>query len=138
MTKKEIIEFASKNPVFSLATTDGKQPHVRFMMLYKADEDGFIFVTGIKKDVYKQLQANPAVEMCFYNAGENRQVRIHGKVEMLDDIELKKKVVEVFTFLKPIVESMGYEVLICYRLKNGKAVSWKMETNMEPKQYIQL
>ncbi len=138
MTKKEVLEFAAKNPVFSLATIEGNKPHVRLMMLYKADENGFIFVTGIHKDVNKQLQANPAMEMCFYSAEENRQVRIQGKAQVLDDIELKKQVVEKFTFLKPIVESQGYEVLICYCIKNGKAVSWKMETNLEPKQYIQL
>ena len=34
-------------------------------------------------------QANPAVELCFYNADEHRQVRIEGTVEMLDDLELK-------------------------------------------------
>jgi len=138
MTKEEILEFATKNPVFSLATCDGEQPHVRIIMLYRADEDGIIFCTGQQKALHKQLQANPAVELCFYNADENRQVRIEGTVEMLDDLELKKQIVEVFSFLKPWVESQGYEVMICYRLKNGKAVTWTMETNFDPKQCIQL
>lgn len=138
MTKKEVLEFATKNPVFSLATIEGNKPHVRLIMLYRADKNGFIFVTGRDKDVHKQLHANPAIEMCFYNAEEKRQVRIEGKVELLDDLELKKQVVEDFSFLKPQVESKGYEVLICYCLRNGKAVTWKMETNLEPKQYIQL
>jgi len=138
MTKDEVIEFAANNMVCSLATTEGNQPHVRTIMLYRADEDGIIFVTGVNKDVNRQLQANPAVELCFYNPEENRQVRIEGSVEMLDDLELKKTVVDKFTFLKPMVESQGYEILICYRLKNGKATTWTMETAFEPKQYIQL
>ena len=138
MTKEEILEFATKNPVFSLATIDGNQPRVRSMMLYKADENGIIFCTGRDKDVNKQLTANPAVELCFYNAEQGRQVRIEGTVEMLDDLELKKQVVEAFSFLKPWVESQGYEVMICYRLKNARATTWTMETNFEPKQYIQL
>jgi len=138
MTKEEILEFATKSPVFSLATIDGNQPRVRTIMLYKADENGIIFCTGRDKAVHKQLQANPAAELCFYNAEQGLQVRIEGSVEMLDDLELKKKVVEAFSFLKPWVESQGYEVMICYRLKNARAITWTMETNFEPKQYIQL
>ena len=138
MTKEEFIEFAAKNPVCSIATIDGNRPRVRMIMLYQADENGIIFVTGRQKDLNKQLQANPAAEMCFYNADEGRMVRIEGSVMSLDDLELKKKVVEKFTFLKPVVESMGYDVMVCYRLDSAKATSWTMETNLEPKQYIDL
>ena len=138
MTKEEILEFIIQNPVFSLATTDGNQPHVRMMMLYRGEEIGITFTAGRNKAVYKQLRANPAVELCFYNADKGLQIRIEGTVEMLDDLELKMQVVEQFTFLKPWVESEGYEILIPFCLKNGKAVAWTMETNFEPKQYIQL
>ena len=138
MTKEEVIEFAQKNPLFSLATTDGNQPRVRMMMVCRADENGIIFSTGRDKDVNKQMQANPAVEMCFFSTEENRQVRIEGAVELLDDLELKKEIVEKFPFLKPWVEMQGYEVMITYRLQNGKATTWTMETAFEPKQYIQL
>ena len=138
MTKEEIFEFINKTRMFSLATVDGSQPHVRNMMLFKADENGIIFVTGKYKDMYKQLQSNSAMEMCFFNQEKGLQVRIEGSVEMLDDMELKKQVVEVFTFLKPVIETHGYEVLICYRVKNAKATSWSMATNFEPKEYINL
>lgn len=138
MTKEEILEFVIQNPVFSLATIDGNLPRVRSIMLYKADEDGIIFCTGRDKDVHAQLQANPAVEMCFYNSDQSCQVRIEGAVEMLDDLELKMQIVEQFTFLKSWVDSQGYEVMICYCIKNAKAVTWTMETNYDPKQYIQL
>ena len=138
MTKEQILEFVTKNPVFSLATSDGNQPHVRLIMLYRADEDGIIFCTGRDKDVNKQLSQNPAAEMCFFNSDQSCQIRIEGAVEMLDDLELKMQIVEQFTFLKPWVESEGYEILIPFSLKNGKAVVWTMETNLEPKQYVQL
>ena len=138
MTKEEILEFVTNNPVFSLATIEGNLPRVRMMMLYKADADGIIFCTGRDKAVHKQLQSSPAAELCFYNEKAGRQVRIEGSVEMLDDLELKKKVVEAFPFLKPWVESAGYEVMIIYRLQKAKATTWTMETNFEPKEYIQL
>lgn len=138
MTKEEVFEFVGKNPVFGLATADDNKPHVRMMMLYRADENGIIFNTGENKNVHKQLLANPQVEMCFYSAEEQRQVRIEGTVEMLEDLELKKQVVRDYPFLKEWVDREGYDVLIVYCLKNGRATVWTMETNFQPKEYVQL
>jgi len=136
MTKQEIIEFVNKNPVFFLATQDGKQARVRGMMVCEADENGILFSTGKPKDIYKQLSANPLVELCFYNAGENKQIRISGKVELADDLEVKHKVLKKFPFLKPVVEKEGYDVLAPFYLRAGKALVWTMETNFVPKKYI--
>jgi uncharacterized pyridoxamine 5'-phosphate oxidase family protein len=138
MTKEQVFEFLRKNPVFSLATAEDNKPHVRLMMLYRADEDGIIFNTGENKDVHRQLQANPQVELCFYNQEQGLQVRIEGTVEVLEDLELKKRVVADFPFLKEWVDREGYEVLICHCLKHGKATTWTMETNFKPKEYIRL
>jgi uncharacterized pyridoxamine 5'-phosphate oxidase family protein len=138
MTKKEVFEFIRKNPVFALATAEDNRPHVRMMMLYRADENGIIFNTGENKDVHKQLSGNENVEMCFYNAEQGRQIRISGSVEEIEDLELKKQVVKDFPFLKEWVDREGYEVLVVYCLKGGKATAWTMETNFKPKEYIQL
>jgi len=138
MTKKEILKFVEKNPVFSLATIDGEKPRVRMMMLAMVNENGLVFTTGRDKAVCNQMTANPAIEMCFYNADEGRQVRIEGKTEALNDLKLKKQIVEKFTFLKPWVEKEGYEVMMPYRVKHGRATVWTMETNLEPKQFIEL
>jgi len=138
MTKDEVFEFVTRNPVFSLATIDGSRPHVRMIMLYQANKDGIVFSTGRDKDVNKQLQANPAVEMCFYGHEQNRQVRIEGTARMINDLELKKRIVEDFAFLKPWIEAQGYDVLITYRVENARATTWTMETNEQPKEYVQL
>ncbi|UCE48539.1 MAG: pyridoxamine 5'-phosphate oxidase family protein [Phycisphaerales bacterium] len=138
MTKEEVLEFITANPAFSLATIDGKQPRTRMIMLYRADEDGIIFSTGRDKDVNKQLQASPVIEMCFYSHEQNRQVRIEGKAEVINDLELKKQIVEDFSFLKPWIEAQGYDVLVTYRVPNGRATAWTVETNELPKEYVQL
>jgi uncharacterized pyridoxamine 5'-phosphate oxidase family protein len=106
--------------------------------MYRADEDGIIFSTGRDKDVNKQLQANPAVEMCFYSSEQNSQVRIEGTAEMADDLELKKQIVEDFPFLKPRIEEKGYEILIIYRIRNARATTWTMEKDGLPKEYVDL
>jgi uncharacterized pyridoxamine 5'-phosphate oxidase family protein len=138
MTKEQIFEFVNKNPVFSLATAEDNKPHFRIMMLYRADETDIIFNTGENKDAHRQLTANPQVEVCFRNAEQGRQVRISGAVEVLEDLELKRRVVADYPFLQEWVDREGYEVLIVYRLSKGKATTWTMETNFRPKEYIDL
>jgi pyridoxamine 5'-phosphate oxidase len=136
MNKFEILEFVNRNPVFFLATADGRTPHVRGLMVYRADEGGILFNTGKYKDLHRQLAANPMVELCFWSREENRQVRISGLVELVDDPELKKQIVEKYTFLKPWVEKQGYDGLAPYRLRHGRATVWTMETNFAPKTYV--
>ena len=76
--------------------------------------------------------------MCFYSDEEQKQIRISGTVEELEDIQLKKQVVEDYPFLKEWVDREGYDVLVIYSLKNGKATVWTMETTFAPKEYIDL
>ncbi len=136
MTRSEILEFVNKNPMFFLATQDNEQPRVRGLMVVKADENGILFSTGKPKDVFGQLTANPLVELCFYSAEENKQIRISGKVDLVEDLDIKKYVVEKFPFLKAVVEKEGYDVLAPFYLREGKALVWTMETNLSPKEYI--
>jgi uncharacterized pyridoxamine 5'-phosphate oxidase family protein len=138
MTKEKIFEFIRSNPILALATSHGNQPFVRMMMLYRADDNGIVFSTGENKEVHQQLQKNPQVEICFYSSKDQKQVRISGTVEVLEELELKKQIVEDFPFLKAWVDREGYEVLVVYCLKGGKACEWTMETNFKPKEFIQL
>lgn len=140
MNKSEILEFLNTNQVFHLATVEGNKPHVRGLLLYKADENGVIFHTGRMKDLHKQLTQNPQVEMCFNNGNfENLiQIRVGGTVELIEDLELKKEIVQKREFLKPWVDKMGYEFLAVYRIKNGIATVWSMGTNFAPKEFVEL
>jgi len=138
MTKQEILLFISENPVFALATAENNKPFVRYIMTYRADDDGIIFCTGENKDLNRQLQSNPRVEMCFYNHQAGKQIRVSGSVEEIEDIELKKQIVVDFPFLKEWVDREGYDVLVVYNLKGGKAFEWTMVTNFAPKEYIDL
>jgi uncharacterized pyridoxamine 5'-phosphate oxidase family protein len=136
MNRGEIFNFVEKNPLFYLGTVENGKPFVRGMMAAMVREDGIIFCTGKEKDVYRQMKENAEVEMCFYSQPEEKQLRLSGRIEELDDLELKKQIVEKFEFLKPWVEQEGYEVMAVFRLGGGKAVVWTMETHAEPKVYI--
>jgi pyridoxamine 5'-phosphate oxidase len=140
MSKSEIFTFLNANPVFHLATLEGDKPHVRGMLLYRADENGILFHTGKMKDLYKQLTANPHVELSFNNGSVEDliQIRVSGTVELVEDLELKKEIVQNRDFLKPFVDQEGYDPLAVYRIKKGVASIWRMRTNLEPKKFVEL
>ena len=138
MNKNEIFKFLNVNPVFHLATVEGNKPHVRGMLLYRADENGIVFTTGKTKDLDKQLSENPRSELCFNNYQDNVQIRIMGSVELVEDLEFKKEIVSKREFLKPWIEKAGYEMLSVYRLKSGITTIWNFKTNFEPKTYVEL
>lgn len=144
MKKEQIFEAMRNNPVFHLATIDGDQPRCRAMLLYNADENGITFHTGAMKDVYKQISLNPSVELCFYDIGSNVQVRVSGKLEEIEDNALKDQICDhpSRAFLKPWKESGPladfYSTFKVFCLKDGKATTWTMETNFDPKVEIPL
>ncbi len=140
MNKSENFTFLNTNPVFHLATIEGDKPHVRGMLLYRADENGILFHTGKNKDLHKQLTANPNVEMSFNNGKfeDLIQVRVSGSVELVEDLELKKEIVQKRDFMKPWVEQWGHDFLAVYRMRKGIAAIWTMKTNFEPKTFIEL
>jgi pyridoxamine 5'-phosphate oxidase len=125
------------NPDCFVATVEGNKPHVRAIGMVKADEDGIIIETGTFKDFYKQMVANPNVELCFYNAKDGIQIRVSGAVEPVDDLELKKEIVAQRPFLKERIAKGGYEAMGVFRLK-GQAYVWSFQTGNEPKKYVQM
>jgi pyridoxamine 5'-phosphate oxidase len=138
MNKQEIIEFINKNPSCHLATCEKQQPRVRGMLTYKADEKGIVFTTGRTKDLYKQIVANPSVELCYFDPKTNTQIRVTGQARILEDLDLKKQIVKDFSFLQPVVDRFGYEALVVFRIVSAEALVWTFATNMEPKQPIEL
>ena len=137
MTKTDILRFLNDNPVFQLATSEGSVPHVRSLMLHKADETGIYFMVGKFKDVYRQLSLNPQVELCFHT--DQLQIRICGVAEKLDkDLDLKKEILEVRPYLKELIEGFGMKYMAVYRVRNGIASAWSLKTDLQPKEYIKL
>ena len=90
MNKNEVYDFLNENPGFHLATVEDNQPRVRGMLLFRADENGIIFHTASKKDVYKQLIKNPNSEMCFNSP--IKQIRVTGEILEVENSELKEEI----------------------------------------------
>jgi pyridoxamine 5'-phosphate oxidase len=137
MTREEIFQFLNENPDFSLATCDGNLPHVRTLMLHKADSTGIYFMVGKFKDVYRQISINPYVELCFHKG--NNQVRVSGQAENLDkNLELKKEILAIRPFMAPWIEQFGFKYMAVFRVRCGTATTWSLESEMKPKTTVQL
>ena len=144
MTKEQIFDVLNNNLAFHLATVDNGEPRVRGMLLYKADETGIVFHTGDFKDVYKQIIANPNVQMCFNDATTGVQVRVRGVLEEVMDRDLKDEISNHPTraFLKKLRENSTvedfYNSIRVFRMKNGIANVWTFAANFAPKEDVQL
>lgn len=131
MDFQDCIKFANENPVCYVATQDGDQPRVRAFLMWFADENGFYFATLSPKEVSKQLKNNPKVEVCFYNNPEElqngRMMRVTGKVEFLDDEELKNKILKERAFLEELAGKPIVPLIEVFRINTGEAHFWTLQ-----------
>ena len=145
MQKEQIWEIITKNPVFFLATTEGTEPRVRGMLLYKADESGIVFHTGPMKDVYWQILANPNVQLCFYDQEQGVQIRVRGTLELVNDDALKEEISNHPSRMFMQGWKAGcastedfYNMFAVFRLQNGIANMWTFATNFAAKEDIMI
>ena len=66
---EEIVKFLKEAETYYLATVEGDQPRVRPFGTAHIFEGKLYIQTGKKKDVSKQLHANPKVELCAFKGG---------------------------------------------------------------------
>lgn len=83
MDLDQAIAFAEQCQVGYVATCLNNRPFVRPLQMVTTGGEGFYFVTHPHKDFYKQLLANPQVEVCFNR--ELNMLRVSGKVHWIDD-----------------------------------------------------
>lgn len=87
---KEVVKFLEANPVQYLATVgrDGKAKCRPFMFCF--EKDGKLwFCTNNQKDVYKDMQANPYIEVSVASP-EFAWIRLSGEVVFEDNMEVKE------------------------------------------------
>ena len=75
---EEIVKFLKEAETYYLATVEGDQPRVRPFGTAHIFEGKLYIQTGKKKDVSKQLHANPKAELCAFKGGE--WIRVAGEL----------------------------------------------------------
>ena len=95
---QEVYKFLKEAQTYYLATMDGDQPRVRPFGTIDIFEDKLYIQTGKSKDVSKQIQKNPKVELCAFKDGQ--WLRVAGELVRDDRREPKVHMLEAFPDLK--------------------------------------
>ncbi|MBR6220139.1 MAG: pyridoxamine 5'-phosphate oxidase family protein [Clostridia bacterium] len=108
---REVYDFLKQCGTYYLATVDGDQPRVRPFGTVDIFEDKLYIQTGKSKDVSKQIQANPKVELCAFAGG--KWLRVAGRLVRDDRVEAKRHMLDSYPQLKAMysAEDDNTEVL---------------------------
>ena len=115
---KEITGILSEASMCFIATASGAQPRVRAFQ-YQFEQDGKLwFCTARSKDVFKQLQANPAVEICAVTQAMT-WVRVSGKVSFEDSRAVKERILSEQPLIKSIYGTADNPDFTTFCLEHG-------------------
>lgn len=95
---EEVFDFLKKCETFYIATVEGDKPRVRPFGVVNIFEGKLYIQTGKVKNVSKQMQINPNVEICA--CIEGKWIRLEGKVVRDDRKEAKISMLEENPILK--------------------------------------
>ena len=99
---KRVESFLKDAGTYYLATTDGDQPRVRPFGTIHIFEDKLYIQTGKVKDVSKQIQKNPKVEISAFDG--QVWLRLSGTLVRDDRVEPKKDMLEHYPDLKAMYD----------------------------------
>ena len=124
-------DFLTEAGVFFLATTDGSQPKLRPLGAHFEMDGKVLFGVGDFKDVYKQMVANPLVEISAAKP-DGKWLRYTGKVVFDTDPKYAAAMLEALPQLKEVYnEKTGYK-LAMFNLEEATAVVIPMMGPGEP------
>lgn len=118
---KEVIDFLSANQMGSLATVEDGKPRVRPWGFMLAQDGKLWFCTSNNKDVFHQLQKNPAMEFTSSTA-EFATIRVRGEVTFSNDMEMKKTIIKSNPMVKSVYQTAENPIFEIFFLEHGKAV----------------
>ena len=116
---EEVWKFLKDCGTYYLATMDGEQPRVRPFGTAEIFEGKLYIQTGKKKDVSKQIQKNPNVEICAFKDG--KWIRITGRLVRDDRLEAKVDMLDKNPGLKNMYSADDDNTEVLY-FDNAKAV----------------
>ena len=95
---KEVYDFLKKCKTYFLATVDGDQPRVRPFGTIDLFEGRLYIQTGKVKNVSRQMQDNPKVEICAFDG--DQWLRVAATVVRDDRIEAKQHMLDAYPVLQ--------------------------------------
>ena len=115
---KEVFDFIKECGTYYLATVEDGQPRNRPFGTINIFEDRLYIQTGKSKEVSKQIQKNPRVELCCFNG--KQWLRLSGELVRDDRLEPKKAMLEHYPELKSMYSAEDENTEVLY-FKNATA-----------------
>ncbi len=98
-----VCAFLKKCAVYYLATMEGDQPRVRPFGVAEIIDGKLYFLTGKRKDVSKQMLANPKIEISGTSGSE--WIRIAALAIEDDRVEVRQKLLDLVPSLKGMYQA---------------------------------
>ena len=99
---EQVCKFLKEAGTYYLATAEGDQPRVRPFGTAHIFEGRLYIQTGRRKDVAKQIAANPKVELCAFMGG--KWLRLSGTLVEDDRREARVSMLEAYPELKSMYD----------------------------------
>ena len=112
----KVSNFLKKAQIFSFLTTDGDQPKGRPFGFHMVVDDKIYFGCGTFKNVFRQMTANPKVEVLAVKGEEF--MRYDGTVKIVKDDALLAKVRAIMPQVMDFYDKNGWEMCV-FCLENG-------------------
>ena len=124
--------FLKSAGTYYLATCEGDRPRVRPFGTVNIFEGKLYIQTGKKKDVSKQIAANPAVEICAFRDGT--WLRLSGKLVEDDRVEAKKAMLDAYPELRGMYDENDGNTQVLY-FKNATATFYSFTSAPETEEF---
>jgi uncharacterized pyridoxamine 5'-phosphate oxidase family protein len=117
---QEVCDFLRKCEVYFLATVDGDRPRVRPFGTATIFEGKLYLQSGKAKKVSQQMQANPNIEICAWDAPSGRWLRVEATAVEDNRREAKQWMLDQHPSLKAKYSADDDNTQVLY-LKNATA-----------------
>ena len=117
---ERVEKFLKEAGTYYLATVDGDQPRVRPFGTAHIIEGKLYIQTAKAKDVSKQIQKNPLVELCCFDGSTGSWLRLAGELVRDDRREPKVDMLEHYPELKAMYSADDDNTEVFY-FKNATA-----------------
>ena len=123
---EEVYEFLKQCGTFYIATEEGEKPRVRPFGVVNIFESKLYIQTGKSKNVSKQIQINPNVEICGFMDG--KWIRVEGKLVRDDRREAKVSMLDSNPILKSMYSADDDNTEVLY-FEKAKATFYSFTEN---------
>lgn len=115
---QEVYDFLKKCDTYYLATVEGNQPRVRPFGTVNIFEGRLYIQTGKSKNVSKQMEVNPLVEICAFDGAH--WIRVAATVVEDDRLEAKQSMLDAYPSLQGMYKADDGNTQVLY-LKDATA-----------------